>query len=74
LRFKAEEGESFLGESDAGRVPPFVELPKLLPAAEQIIDEDERDEDLRLSLAPVGNGLKESASSTIVRQSRKDIS
>ena len=52
LRFKAEEGGPFLRESDAGRVPPLVELPKLLGAAQRVIDEDETDEDLRLLLAP----------------------
>jgi len=52
LRFKAEEGGPFLRESDVGRVPPLVELPKLLSAAQRVIDKDETDEDLRLLLAP----------------------
>jgi serine/threonine-protein kinase HipA len=52
LRFKVEEEGPFLRESDAGRVPPLVELPKLLSAAQRVIDEDETDEDLRLLLAP----------------------
>jgi serine/threonine-protein kinase HipA len=52
LRFKADEGEPFLRESDAWRVPPLVDLPKLLSAAQRVIDEDETDEDLRLLLAP----------------------
>ncbi len=52
LRFKAEEGGPFRRESDAWRVPPLVELPKLLSAAQRVIDEDETDEDLRLLLAP----------------------
>jgi hypothetical protein len=52
LRFKAEEGGPFLRESNAGRVPPLVELPKLLSAAQRVIHEDETDEDLRLLLAP----------------------
>jgi serine/threonine-protein kinase HipA len=33
-------------------VPPLVELPKLLSAAQRVIDEDETDEDLRLLLGP----------------------
>jgi serine/threonine-protein kinase HipA len=37
LRFKAEEGGPFLKESDAGSVPPLVELPKLL-SAQRVID------------------------------------
>jgi serine/threonine-protein kinase HipA len=40
LRFKADEGGPFLRESEAGRVPPLVDLPKLLSAAERVIDED----------------------------------
>jgi serine/threonine-protein kinase HipA len=52
LRFKAEEEGPFLRESDAGRVPPLVELPKLVSAAQRVIDEDETDEDLQLLLAP----------------------
>ena len=52
VRFKAEEGGPFLRESDGGRVPTLVELPKLLSAAQHVIDEDETDEDLRLLLAP----------------------
>jgi serine/threonine-protein kinase HipA len=52
LRFRTEEGGPFLRESSADRVPPLVELPKLLAASERIIDEDESDEDLRLLIAP----------------------
>lgn len=52
LRFKADEGGPFLRQSDGGRVPPLVDLPKLLSAAQRVIDEDETDEDLRLLLAP----------------------
>src|SRR5206468_6621331 len=39
-------------EADASRIPPLVELPKLLAAAERIVDENETDEDLRLLFAP----------------------
>lgn len=52
LRFKAEEGGPFLRKSEAERVPPLVDLPRLLSAAQRVIDEDETDEDLRLLLAP----------------------
>jgi serine/threonine-protein kinase HipA len=52
LRFKTEEGGPFLRESAADRVPPLVELPKLLAASERVIDDDETDEDLRLLIAP----------------------
>jgi serine/threonine-protein kinase HipA len=33
-------------------VPPLIELPRLLDAAQRVIDENEDDEDLRLLLAP----------------------
>jgi len=52
LRFAERAGGPFLREADASRIPPLVELPKLLSAAERIVDEDETDEDLRLLLAP----------------------
>jgi serine/threonine-protein kinase HipA len=52
LRFAGEEGGPFLRQSEAGRVPPLVELPRLLTAAEHVIDEDDTDEDLRLLFAP----------------------
>jgi serine/threonine-protein kinase HipA len=52
LRFKADEGGPFLRESDTGRVPPLIDLPKLLSAAQHVIDERESDEDLRLLFAP----------------------
>ncbi|HKW35857.1 MAG TPA: HipA N-terminal domain-containing protein [Candidatus Acidoferrum sp.] len=52
LRFKVGEAGPFLGESAADRVPPLVDLPKLLAASERVIDEDETEEDLRLLLAP----------------------
>jgi serine/threonine-protein kinase HipA len=52
LRFKVDEGGPFLQESETGRVPPLVDLPKLLSAAERVIDEHDTDEDLRLLFAP----------------------
>jgi serine/threonine-protein kinase HipA len=52
LRFAGEEGGPFLRQSEAGQVPPLVELPRLLTAAEHVIDEDDTDEDLRLLFAP----------------------
>jgi serine/threonine-protein kinase HipA len=52
LRFRREEGGSFLAEPEAGRIPPLVELPRLLSAADRVASDTERDEDLRLLLAP----------------------
>src|SRR5262249_31714434 len=52
LRFKRNEGGPFLRESAADRVPPLVDLSKLLAASERVIDKNETDEDLRLLMAP----------------------
>jgi serine/threonine-protein kinase HipA len=52
LRFADEQGGPFLAGHDAVRIPPLLELPRLLVAAEHVVDEDEDDEDLRLLLAP----------------------
>ena len=53
LRFAEEPGGPFLAEAGGVvRIPPLVELPKLLNAAERVLADDDRDEDLRLLLAP----------------------
>jgi len=54
LRFTGKDGGAFLADhQDATRIPPLIELPRLLAAAERIVDDnDDDDEDLRLLLAP----------------------
>ncbi|MCP4692130.1 MAG: HipA domain-containing protein, partial [Desulfobacterales bacterium] len=52
LRFSLQEGGPYLAERGPTRIPPLVELPKLLSATEHLIDKNESDEDLRLLLAP----------------------
>lgn len=52
LRFATAENGPFLAEHDRTRIPPLIELPRLLNAAEHVINDDESDEDLRLLLAP----------------------
>ncbi|CDM58737.1 Protein hipA [Rhizobium favelukesii] len=59
LRFAGKEGGPFLADhEDATRIPPLIELPRLLAATERIIDDDhdghddDEDENLRLLLAP----------------------
>lgn len=52
LRFADREGGPFLREEDAKRIPPLVELPKLLSAAERVTEERDTEEDLRLLFAP----------------------
>jgi serine/threonine-protein kinase HipA len=52
LRFAEREGGSFLREGGVNLIPPLVELPKLLSAAERVIEERDTEDDLRLLFAP----------------------
>ena len=52
LRFADAPGGPFLAPVVDGRIPPLVQLPRLLSAAERLADEKENDDDLRLLLAP----------------------
>jgi serine/threonine-protein kinase HipA len=52
LRFAETEGGPFLRQEEVKRIPPLVELPKLLSAAEHVIAETDTEEDLRLLFAP----------------------
>ena len=52
LRFSEREGGPFLAEHGPAKIPPLIELPRLLSAAEHVIDDKDSDDDLRLLLAP----------------------
>ena len=52
LRFADREGGPFLADSAPSRIPPLVELPRLLGASLRVMSETETDEDLRLLLVP----------------------
>ncbi len=52
LRFARAEGGPFLSQSQSGRIPPMLELSRLLRAAENVIDDKDSDEELRMLLAP----------------------
>lgn len=52
LRFAEREGGPFVREAGVKRIPPLVELPKLLSAAEHVMEEKDSDEDLHLLFAP----------------------
>lgn len=52
LRLAQVAGGPFLATAEATRIPPLVELPRLLSAAENVIGDTDSDEDLRLLLAP----------------------
>lgn len=52
LRFREGPDGPFLAPASSTRVPPMVELPRLLGAADRVASESEDDEDLRLLLMP----------------------
>lgn len=52
LRFTDKLGAPFLATGEGRKIPPLVELPKLLSAAQGIADETETAEELKLLLAP----------------------
>ncbi len=52
LRFAERDGGPFLAVGGRRRIPPLVELLKLLFASERIVGETDTDEDLRLLLGP----------------------
>lgn len=52
LRFAGQEGGPFLAPFGPAKIPPLIELPRLLSATERILNDTETDEDLRLLLAP----------------------
>jgi serine/threonine-protein kinase HipA len=52
LRFAEREGGPFLLEEGAKRIPPLIELPALLTAAEHVMEDKDTEEDLRLLFAP----------------------
>lgn len=52
LRFAAGEGEAFLATSGESRIPPLVDVHRLLTASDRVLAERDSDEDLQLLLAP----------------------
>ncbi|MEE4381030.1 MAG: type II toxin-antitoxin system HipA family toxin [Pseudomonadales bacterium] len=52
LRFSEKEGGPFLAEPAGAAVPPLIELPKLLAAAQGFLDDPDNEADLRILLAP----------------------
>jgi serine/threonine-protein kinase HipA len=72
LRFAEREGGPFVREEGARRIPPVVELPKLLSAAERVVEEKDTDEDLRLLIAP-GSSLGGARPKASVRDTGGDL-
>ena len=52
LRFAATPEGPFLAEPRDRRIPPFVELPRLLSAATRVTNDEEDDDDLRILIGP----------------------
>ena len=52
LRFAETPDGPFLAEPSGWRIPPFVELPRLLSAATRVTNDEEDDEDLRILIGP----------------------
>jgi serine/threonine-protein kinase HipA len=52
LRFAEREGGPFLAGHGPTKIPPLIELPRLLSAAEHVLSDTDTDDDLRLLLAP----------------------
>lgn len=55
LRFAERERGPFLAEHGPTKIPPLIELPRLLSAAEHVLSDTDSDEDLRLLLAPASS-------------------
>jgi serine/threonine-protein kinase HipA len=64
LRFAEREGGPFLAPPGEGRIPPLVELPRLLSASDHVTSET--DEELQRLLAP-GSSLGGARPKTVVR-------
>ncbi len=52
MRFATQADGPFLAPHETTRIPPLIELPRLLLAAEHVVGDKDRDEDLQLLLAP----------------------
>jgi serine/threonine-protein kinase HipA len=52
LRFAEIAGGPFLRQDDAKRIPSLIDLPRLLSAAEHVLDDTDTEEDLKLLFAP----------------------
>lgn len=68
LRFAIEEGGPFVAPSGTAAIPPLVELPTLLAAAQGFLDNPEDVDDLRILLAP-GSSLGGARPKASVRRS-----
>lgn len=68
LRFAFEPGGTFLASATSSRIPPLIELPRLLAAGEHAATETETEEELSLLLGP-GSSLGGARPKAVVRDS-----
>ena len=52
LRFSERDGGPFLADQAPTKIPPLIDLPRLLSATERVLDDKDSEDDLRLLLAP----------------------
>jgi serine/threonine-protein kinase HipA len=67
LRFALRPEGPFLAPADENRIPPVVNLPRLLAATERVADETDTDDDLRLLMVP-GSSLGGARPKAAVRE------
>jgi len=72
LRFAEKEGGPFLAEPGKFRIPPIVELNRLLQATERVLDDRESEDDLRLLIAP-GSSLGGARPKASVRDAKGQL-
>ena len=68
LRFRVSSDGPFVAPEEVGSIPPLVSLPKLLNAAEAVLNGNESDEELQVLLAP-GSSLGGARPKASVRDS-----
>lgn len=73
LRFADTEGGPFLARDDQVPIPPLVDLPALLDASDQALENNETGEYLRLLLAP-GSSLGGARPKASVRDTEQQLS
>jgi serine/threonine-protein kinase HipA len=72
LRFRDRVDGPFLAPDTPGKIPPLVELPRLLSAAQHVLEDKESNDDLRLLLAP-GSSLGGARPKASVRDRRGEL-